>query len=620
MSENKGLSGCRFNAPKTPEPCAENDDQMLPAPRARFRLKRRHVSQPGQHLAAPTPQFLASVAAEDLPIPSIEEPEIATFGSDALHSFDDMNRLQDDQDLSFSRGRAFSPPKTPAPGSVPSLSPSRYPHWSIDWTLSDCESSAEPESRPSTSRSTRTSTSSFSVLSSFSAEIESPEGSVCINKDSEPSYFQPSGTCRKSRKAPWTKAMTTHLWNTYKMYLADPRVTPFRIARNGIPPDGVCRRVACEAKRSWKGSKKALAQVADPSGRHSGSITPTAELPATFMQWPHTGAATLAQLRTLCKQKARGPDGEKFRYFSPSPTPFTNTSNPWDRHVSPGQPTAAFQTQDMAMSLVLSTAGTMQPEGPLAQLVGSAPESAGQDSVDNLDHTPPPTVDAEPTFDERRRLGSPFHAKSYGPSSSSTSLASVLGLASGTSQRQNRTVGPRRALQSPVRISRTSTQKRRPRQYPEGRMRPSLGADLWLDPQSESSMGDGGPGPNSRETRFSSTNTNQHDNLFIPRSQAGSSVTSSASYPHVTRQLAVPVIPPPRLGSPFCASSSVPNRFTDPDDFWMGGRPFSSFHQQSNTSQPTHPARKLELKLAYIDQRLKELNGRDSQRRSESPR
>jgi len=131
-------------------------------------LKRRVVSQ----LSAPTQQFLASVAAADVPIPSIEEPEIETRDFD-MGGFTAFNTgfYDDERDTAFlqPRGRAFSPPKTPAPGYVPSLSPAQYPNWTIDSAISSVESTPEYESsRPSTSRSTQTSSSLFSRISHLS--------------------------------------------------------------------------------------------------------------------------------------------------------------------------------------------------------------------------------------------------------------------------------------------------------------------------------------------------------------------------------------------------------------------------------------------------------------------
>ncbi|KAJ9139085.1 hypothetical protein NKR23_g8063 [Pleurostoma richardsiae] len=641
MSEQSGSASRarRFfsvarDAPRTPEPFAEGEARIPSPPRPRFRLKRRNVSQ---HLTAPTQQFLASVAAADVPIPSIEEPEIAFPEPDTVNRYPDLAQLvDDDMALQFElRGRAFSPPKTPAPGDAPSLSPSRYPNWSIDSALSSCESSPEPESsRPSTSRSTRTSASSFSRLSSClsedahpSLEVEASEKWVhrrAPDNSSAVAKRSAADTQNMPRKASWTKAMSAHLWSTYVMYLNDPTVTPFRVAKNGIPPRGVCNRVAHEAKRSWKGSK-VLSKAANPQhgDRKSGSITPTADGPGTFMEWPHSNAAGRAHLRELCRLKALGPGAGRFRYMSRSPTPFTHAATRhWNRRTTPGRPQSAFRTQDMALSLTLSTAEAMQPEGPLAQLTSSAPLVPDQVA-------PPPSLpdqqaaasEGERSFAERLRLGSPFIAKSYGPSSS-TSLAAVLGLSSSPGQRQTHTLGPRRSLQSPVRLSRSTTQKRRTRQFShEPRKRPTLAADFWVDPITSSSSADGA----AHEAQFSSTASSHRDDMFIPRAAADLPLAPLAAERSAqsAAHLAPPVLPPPRLGSPFPGSGSshsVPNRLTQPGHLdTILGRPFATVQQPSESSLPVPTRDDLASRLAYIDRRLKEFNRRDGRQRSESP-
>lgn len=606
----------RYGAQRTPEPFVDSECQPPATPRPRFKLKRRHVSE---YLAAPTQQFLASVAAADVPIPSIEEPAIADFDSDSLPPWSDFERMENDHENSglqhpFGRKRLATPPRTPAPEDPPSLTPSRYPNWNIDW-MSDCESSPEPESRPSTSQSKRTSRSSFSQLSfcfsdediHFSPEISAPEknfnfSSIETQHDAPPPQ---AGMNRISRKAPWTKAMCTHLWATYNMYLSDPRVTPFQIGKSGLPPEGVCKRVAREAARSWKGAR-AVARSTSVSDAKSGSSTPTAESSGAFMQWPHTGAATRAQLRVLCKQKARGPDAGKFRfaYCSRSPTPFTNNTARWVRRSTPGAAAPPFETHDMSTSLAISTSEAMNPEGPLARLTNSAPESPAPLTPTTLDRPPPLIVDTEPSSDERRRLGSPINAKSYGPSSSA-SLTDVFGLPAGAGERQIRTVGPRRRLQSPVRLSRSSTNKRKTGQAHEARKRPSLSTDIWLDPISARNNEHHAAHKKSFSLDYG------EDNMFTSRSLMQLFVDTNQETN--VQQPAHPVALPQRLGSPFSGSASsfsVPNRFSQPVDFESSafGRRFSTIHPALG-SRPNEPASiNLASKLAYIDSRLKDFN------------
>jgi hypothetical protein len=624
--------GFRYAAPKTPEPFQGPEETQIPSPpRPRLRLKRRNVSH---HLSAPTQQFLASVAAADIPIPSIEEPATAIADADMDFGGIHVEAAREDTDmllLAAPRGRTFSPPKTPAPGSVPSLSPPRYPNWTIDSAISSSiESTPDYESsRPSTSRSTQTSTSLFSRFSHLSdddhcasPEVEGDEPFTFLDGELLGSGQETIRARSDPRKAPWTKAMSTHLWSTFILYLQDPKVTPFRMGKSCLPPHGVCLRVAREARRTWKGSKVLEKAVNPADGKKSGSSTPTAESSVAYIQWPHTCAATRTHLRELCKLKASSTSGARnFPFVSRSPTPFTQAaSRHWNRRSTPARSPSVFATDDIAMSLALSTADSMQPTGPLAQLTSSTPaaETAEEKPV------PPPTTEApgillarfegEPSFAERRRLGSPFSAKSYGPSSSS-SLAAALGLNSPLPHRQTHTVGPRRTLQSPVRLSRSGTQKRRNTQSCVPRKRPSLASDIWLDPKAAQTEA---TGPNLiSQTRVSDS--------FVLGPPAIHSLASSASMPDVGLQSGAFLAPPPRLGSPFSGSSSsfsFPRRMhrNQPGsvDLGMLGRPFATV--QETTEGNAIPARtNLTDRLAYIDQRLKEFRSRDTRTRSGSP-
>lgn len=604
----------------TPEPL-EGHCQPPSTPRPRLRLKRRHDPQ---HLVAPTQQFLASVAAADVPIPSIEEPAIADPEADTMQ-WCHLDHMDDGHDTDgalrippLAQPRAATP-KTPAGSDPPSLTPSRFPNWTIDWTNS-CESSPEPESRPSTARSSRTSRSSFSQPSScfsdddcqYSPDIAGFESFMSFATDvTRPGLLVPQVVYKMPRKAPWTKAMSAHLWATYNLYLSDPRVTPFQIGKSGLPPEGVCKRVAREAVRSWKGSR-AVANHASGSDAKSGSSTPTKESSGAYMQWPHTGAATRAQLRTLCKQRARGPDGGKMRfsYFSRSPTPFTNATARWGRQATPGTATQPFGTYEMSRALAICTSEAMDPGGPLARLTNSAPDSPFVTAPANLDHILRPEVRVEPTPEERRRLGSPINAKSYGPSSSSA-LSELFGHAATAGQRQTHTVGPQPRLQSPVRLSRSSTQKRKPRQAHEARKRPSLSIDTWLDPDmgADSFLG--------HKKSFSLSFGDEA--MFACRSDKAQAVKS-----HSPSATAIPLATPPRLGSPFsgsCASFSVPNRSTQPSDWKaaMAQRRHSTVHVTRSSHPEEQASVNLASRLAYIDQRLRSFNQPHDRARSRSP-
>lgn len=621
------------NNPRTPEPTAPGDEDVHVAspPRPRLRLKRRNVSS---HLYPPTQQFLASVAAADVPIPSVEEPDFATpdqemiDGLPEIHVHDDG---YDDLDVYHQlQARTFSPPKTPAGDGAPSLPVTKYPNWSIDssWSGSDLESSPEYESsRPSTAFSTQTSSSLFSRFSHPSEDEE------CVSPELDNGDFEmpDSGNCggelrrRRPRRAPWTKAMSSHLWSTYLLYLQDPKVTPVRLGKSCIPPEGVCVRVAREAKRSWRGAKQTTAVT------KSGSNTPTAESSKPFMEWPHTCAATRAHLRELCRLRASKQG--RSTYISKSPTPFNKAAHRrWNRRSTPARSPSIFSAQDMAMSLTLSTSEAMQPQGPLAQLASAqpAPLMDTQIAMDPFQDNSALPAPGDATAVGRARLGSPFLAKSYGPSSSS-SLAESLHV-----RRHSHTVGPRKLLKSPVRLARSrsksGTQKRRSLKGLEDqpRKRPSLATALWGPPtetEGQSHQDDG-------VVQFSSTESMAGDSLFIPRTpgsalfSAGNALAQNA----ITSLVAgspppVPASIPARLGSPFSSSQtshSFPNRLSQPINFNLSAlrRPFATVQQQpTDSSTEAAPARSsLASRLAYLDQRLRELRSRNAtRRRSQSP-
>ncbi|KAM0564197.1 hypothetical protein ACHAPJ_000406 [Fusarium lateritium] len=620
-------SARRDDIPRTPEPALNGETQPPSPPRPRFRVKRRNAS----NLNAPTEQFLASVAAADIPIPSIEEPRV--LDEEMVDTMYPISHYSDMEDLPLTphggSDRMFSPPKTPAPGALPALSPKQYPSWSIDSTLSSLESSPDYESsRPSTAHSTHTST---SLLSYFS--ISSDDLSQCVSPDNEhadllndlSSADDKSKTLKPSRtelprdtirRAPWTKPMNQHLWSTYMMYLQDPKVTPFRIGKSGIPPHGVCLRVAREAKRSWKGSK-AQGNI-DLS---SGSITPTQGTAGPYVQWPHTCAATRAQLRELCKMNARS-NARGSHYLAPSPTPFGKSAvRYWNRRMAPGRSPSVFSGQDMAISLAVSTSDSMQLQGPLAQLTNSQPEPQS----DELPSPLPNNELLEPVPEpQRTQLASPFGARSYGPSSSSSLPSSFV--VDSKLQRQTHTGGPRRVLMSPVRLTRSrSTQKRRSNHLEARKIkRPSLGSDLWVDPASLVDLS----APEDQFTipqREPDMTNDEIEKAFVPRKNIQELFEASQPLPSQKQTLAPPFGEmPPRLGSPFAfggSSFSFPNRLShgtgsDPD---AARRPFATV-QQSGESNNGVTRSSLASRLAYIDERLKDFRRRDQpRRRSESP-
>ncbi|KAH7026521.1 uncharacterized protein B0I36DRAFT_248924 [Microdochium trichocladiopsis] len=631
--------GFHYNAdgmsPRTPEPMAMADEVMFPtAPRPRLRLKRRHVSQ----LTAPTEQFLASVAAADVPIPSIEEPENFERDQDMKVDIPKV-RVQDlDAGDIYSRFQIprLSPPKTPAPAEIaPALLPAlRFPNWSLEstWSSSDLESSPDYESsRPSTAFSTQTSTSLFSHISQLSDDDDllSPE-----DDHFDLSYAKPAAheqtvkrQTRQQRRLPWTPAMSQHLWSVYTLYLQDPRVTPIRLGKSNIPPHGVCLRVAREAKRSWRGTNSLS------GGVKSRDLTPTANEPKPFVQWPHSSAATRSHLRELCKRNAAAKFGRN-RYMSRSPTPFhmhrPAAERRHQRSIS-ARSSSVFAAHDMAVSLVVSTSDAMQPQGPLAQLTMSEPEFLPPlERKTPVDEPTEPFPDLSPMHDpspmaslpspitgedERLRLGSPF---TYGPSSSSSLAAQI------NPRARSSTVGARKLLKSPVRLtrSRSGTQKRRSTRAADDhlhRKRPSLATAFGRELSealgiSRSNASPPPPVPTALRTTPQSPEVISSSSAVLPDpfiiSRPGIDLTQQ----------------PARLGSPFSASANsqtFPHRLSAPVHFDMGvfRRPFATVHQPIQP-EPGTPSRRASLmsRLSHLDQRLRDFRHRSTEpRRSQSP-
>lgn len=607
------------NAFKTPEPFAEAEALSQTSPqRPRLRLRKRAAT----HLNAPTQHFLESVAAADIPIPSIEEPQVVDQDmldteDPALSSFYPIDLLP--RAIQESRGRTFSPPKTPAPAVTTAILPRQFPNWDIDSPLSSRDSSPDWESsRPSTARSSQTSTSLFTQYSVHSTDI-----SQCVSPEFDNSErfgdflsvndaIREPAQSRKSRRAPWTRQMSAHVWNTYATYLQDPKVTPFNIGKSGIPPHGVCNRVAREARRSWRQGQQRLTRR---------SATPTAESTANaataVSSWPHTCAATRAHLRELCKSNASS-SARGHRYMAYSPAAFGRAGNRTrSRRSAPAiSPHGVFSSSDMSISLTLSTAESMQPNGPLAQLTSSVPGPIRDEITPTPSQAPKPLsalADVISMDHDHNRLGSPFMAKSYGPSSSSN-LDDVFSVSS-AGDRQSQTAD-RRRLASPARLtqSKPCSQKRRPAFLEtRNRKRPSLGTDFWTKPAEEDDL--------AATAEFSSTTSSQRDALFVPRANIQELFEASQPLAMATRteELSAPI----RLGSPFTGKSSshsVPNRFSSPARLDLGSairKPFATVQQASEGGSAKSS---LQTRLAYIDQRLKAFRRRGSrERRSKSP-
>jgi len=660
--------GFRFHhdeEPKTPEPQDTSEPQIPSPPRQRLRVRRRNASST---FNAPTEQFLASIAAADVPIPTIEEPRAASVEEDC--EMLDLPIIQT-RFLTPQPFRAGSPPKTPMPQvPIDDVYPQHRPDWAAggsplagDYFLGAMSSFSTPGSEFSDD----------SFYSGSRASRPSDDGS-CTSPESEvddpfqfpnPTEKKGKGTAlfgdclghdtpkpnsklhRKTRRdAPWTDAQNSHLWATYLLYLSDPTVTPFRIGHSSVPPQGIVRRVAREAKRSWKGPKLptpiSRSTRLDPSrapSDKSGSLTPTAEFARTYGQWPHSSNLTRTRLRELCRSKDMESNPvQVHRHFqSRSPTPF---SKAFRKQEAPK--TFSFNTSDIALSLTTSTAESMQPDGPLAKLAAVDLDSPtlAFPPVDNFK----PLVFGESlqTLDMTTapKLGSPFLARTYGPSSSNTTNIRPA------SPRTRSDTGADRAprLGSPVRFdqprSLNGTMKRRAQHSldeelgPNGAVvRPSILDDqLICNPFNDHrrrvrsrgfTMGDEGllhrvPGL-----------FNFHNQ--VPTVPALTSVLQNAA-PTSTlapppQLLPAPIFPPPRLGSPFSESGSgsrntFPRRLFQESSATIRRSAFKTMHQtrRSIESFDFGEGPSLQSRLSHLDQRLKEIKGRESSSRTHEQR
>ena len=193
------------------------------------------------------------------------------------------------------------------------------------------------------------------------------------SKSQEPSAKR----MRKHRHVRWTPEMDSHLETTYMQYVRDPRVTPFKMLPGVAPPLGVCSRVAAKARRTWSTSRASTPTPLDTivetaSSNDDREGTPETIRPSTSKdirqqpQWPRSDAATRRRLRKLVKSKPKLSAYYTRLMRMRSPSPFSSSSAPPSRSSEP--PSSAFSGRDMKLSLITSTAPSMQPEGPLAQL------------------------------------------------------------------------------------------------------------------------------------------------------------------------------------------------------------------------------------------------------------
>ncbi|PQE11521.1 Sm-like ribonucleo protein [Rutstroemia sp. NJR-2017a BVV2] len=658
--------------PTTPEPFnrAESEGPPSPPRPTRLKVRRRNVSS----LQAPTEQFLASVAAADVPIPTIEEPQIAT-----PHVSDDCD-MPDRDPLSISTSflaphtyysRRASPPKTPIP-TMANTTEITSDH--LDWRMGSLSPSECEIERPSSAASNSSDDSFYSggrmsrhsedgSCTSPESDISDPFTFPSYSKTPSKNTFEEATTEQRNtvlnaklrsktrNDARWTPAMSAHLWSIYLLYLQDPVVTPFRIGASAVPPEGVCHRVARQAKKSWKGPKGVHAASSSvqqlsraASSDKSGSATPTAEALRSYSQWPHTSSATRAHLRELCKTKDTSSVQRHRHLQSRSPTPFSNQNSRSRFRTPEPKPSAptSFATEDIALSLTTSTSESMQPDGPLARLATDTDSVMADPKKPNYRlrvWRKSRGMNLSLDDSKSRSLGSPFMARTYGPSSTMDGSFDLPRPSASRLYSDTMPVpGPR--LRSPLNFDRpraqTTTQKRRAQN--------SLHDALTSGAES--------PKPNALDEQLYGTSftngqrrvrtraftvggdllRNRIPGLFQPcpspstpshshEPERSGLVPEFSPSPAAPARLLPPVtFEPPRLRSPFMESgpNTFPRRLFQEHSPAVRRSGVATMHQSHRSigSLDFGESRNLDSRLSQLDQKLAEIRRRESTNRN----
>ncbi|KAK2623928.1 hypothetical protein QTJ16_006562 [Diplocarpon rosae] len=638
--------GFKYELPKTPEPISTEPRQPSP-PRQRLKVRRPNPSS----LHAPTQHFLASVAAADVLVPTIE----VAAGTEDLE-------MPDREGLSIDASALRPPPQYSAPPTTPvpmlSVTMPLRPDWSMSASPGEDSSLRSASSLSDASYYSDDSLYDGSIASrpSDDGSCTSPESDIsdpfqfpiCDKKVKarlrDDTFCPPNPLNNKIRSktrkdAPWSSDQSAHLWSTYMVYLQDPTVTPFRIGASAVPPEGVCHRVAREARRSWRGqkaeplrrsSRMCSSLRSSEAPQHGGSPHPT-ETAKVYGTWPHASGATRSHLREMCRSKDSSSVSRYRHHQSPGPTPFTRLQFRPRTPEPPGPSRASsISCKDIALSLSATTADSMQPEGPLAQLAVDSP-------TDLLARRPfAPLEEFKPmSFGESRgfpistrgRLASPFVARTYGPSSSQNFQSRPS-----PSRSQSDTI---RHLRSPLCVnashSLNGTQKRRAQNdleeeepEPVGVVaRPSvLNEQLFGTPLNQRrvrcrgfSLGDEALRHHSRGSGFfqrSPTPVFEFPGLPPPDIKPPSA-SALIDHPNPPPSAA---FGPPRLGSPFSESGSsqtFPRRLFQDGSSTIRRSAFATMHQTRHSIESFDFGQgpSLQGRLEKLDTKLKEIRERE---------
>lgn len=578
--------------PKTPE-----QETPVPVPQSpqAYRIKRRSRPNVSSVISDCHQDAFESL---DIPIPTIETPaSVETLRP----AFQQRYTEPAEGYLSPIPTRRFmTSPRTPS---------TQRNHLSDTWGLSNTPKPGGAISRPMSacsilSDSSDDSNGSLSSYPSLGGSCTSPES------DAPDPFTLPSILKRKARnnksistelqtplkkvqalkQTHWTSEMDRHLWGAYLVYLQDPTVTPFKMLPGVAPPLGVCHRVAREARRTWRGAKTVSRKSCDGGSpdtirpNRSGSNTPTGLITSRPSPWPKTGASSRKRLRELCKRKPTiAPHYQRLlqaRSSSPESSSSRSQSHSLIRSSSFSHQTQQnpFATRDIRVSLTTSTAASMQPDGPLAQLASRNAMSPQSDRDWFNDPIVPWASPTEIPSDlglgtgsteeslETPQLGSPFGYHTWGPSRSCGPLRPSV-----PRSQSNAIPVVGRSLKSPVRLHDTfpypSVLKRRAQHQLEDELSPggtdmrrNLLEDLFGGP-SESrhrrvrsrgfSLGDVNSTGGRLESLF--TPPTVHDEMQSSESAVESSPFVNLELPSISDSVR-------RLGSPFAGVSSRPPR------------------------------------------------------------
>ncbi|KAK2743303.1 hypothetical protein FQN55_007499 [Onygenales sp. PD_40] len=448
--------------PRTPEQPTKEPTIPPPPHHSSCRFRRPRLTMDNQRELFCSP---------DIPLPSIEfsyDPE-----SSATTIFD-LGLAQPATDDSLQvppRGRID--PKTP-PAQIRATPIEDRPCWTYGYAADEGSSIQRPSSACSNlSDSSVASSASFNSRHSMGGSCTSPEseildpflsyplaGSKHVSESpSKPANVQ-AAPLNIQTKSHWTSEMDNHLWNTYQIYLQDPRITPFKMVPGSLPPLGVSHRVAREARKTWarakNRSKKQPSAVpsipidcqeggvtgkkrtsADAVSR-SGSTTPTATTAIPPKPtWPKSDASTRRRLKELCKRKFSIAPHYQRLLQSRSPSPFLEPfAQPSSRpaQLGPSRRATSFATRDLGVSLVSSSMPSQVAE--LGQPVDGR-DATPDTWFNSISEHEPPTlqVHSDALLDSNNpalavpssipRLGSPFMYHTWGPEVSRRRLRSV---------------------------------------------------------------------------------------------------------------------------------------------------------------------------------------------------